>query len=193
MHSEDTSIFLLTKFEVAERQLNMAINLFFQEQDPVSIHTLAEAASQILYDISSDYGAKSIIRENKSIRPDRKKEWFTAIHSSRNFFKHAERDKYEIHEFKDEFNYMSILDAVNMYISIKTKWTPESLIFYSWFGIKYPHLMIKDTETYTLTNKIISGPQTPSPKNKKFFSDVIRRARGGNELTNVVLYSGLGK
>ena len=41
---------VLTKFEVAERQLLQAINMFFREDDPVSIQTLAEAANQVLHD-----------------------------------------------------------------------------------------------------------------------------------------------
>ena len=122
----------LTKFDVAERQLMQAIRLFSLQQDPVSIHTLAEAAAQVLYDIGDDYGVKSLTRDIERIRPEKTKEWLAIIHSSRNFFKHADRDKQATHEFKEIFNDMSLLDAVNMYTTIKKRWTPESFIFFVW-------------------------------------------------------------
>ena len=128
----------LSKFDVAERQLLLAIRLFFSSEDDVSIHTLSEAAGQILHDIGKDAGVSSIVRDSDRIRPERMKEWLAAIFKSRNFFKHADRDKGDVHEFKPEFNDMSLLDAVNMYSTLKRRWTPETLIFLVWFGLKYP-------------------------------------------------------
>jgi hypothetical protein len=66
---------LLSKFDVAERQLLQAIRMFFGEEDPVSIHTLAEAAAQVLNDIGEKYGARSFLRDSDIIREDKRKEW----------------------------------------------------------------------------------------------------------------------
>ena len=78
---------LLSKFDVAERQLNQAIHLFFENGDPVSVHTLSEAAAQVLYDIRHKFGAESKIRDSDIIKPEFKKEWLASLFSSRNFFK----------------------------------------------------------------------------------------------------------
>ncbi|MCI0917470.1 hypothetical protein JNA64_09870 [Pseudomonas stutzeri] len=59
---------ILTKFDAAERQLLQAIRLFFREEDAISIHTLPEAASQILYDIGKETGIKSMFRDSDRIR-----------------------------------------------------------------------------------------------------------------------------
>lgn len=192
MEKINTDVLHLTKFDVAERQLILAIELFFQEADPVSIHTLSEAAAQILYDIGTDYGVKSMSRDYDKIRADRKKEWLGILHSSRNFFKHADRDKNEIHEFSLVFNDMSIIDAVNMYTTIKTKWVPESLIFHTWFGMKYPHLLIKEGSSYQAFTNILTDSSSPAPENKQFFSKLIRRVRiGAISVPNTVIYFGL--
>ena len=45
MAMRDDQPLLLSKFDVAERQLLQAIRLFFKEEDEVSIHTLSEAAA----------------------------------------------------------------------------------------------------------------------------------------------------
>jgi hypothetical protein len=179
----------LTKFDVAERQLMQAIRLFFLQQDPVSIHTLAEAAAQVLYDIGDDYGVKSLTRDIERIRPKKTKEWLAIIHSSRNFFKHADRDKLATHEFKEIFNDMSLLDAVNMYTTIKKRWTPESFIFFVWFGLTYPHLLAEDSPG----NEILKNMHNmPSPNNKSQFSKLIELLRSGETvMPNVVTYFGI--
>ncbi|WP_426357868.1 hypothetical protein ACPUVO_15640 [Pseudocolwellia sp. HL-MZ19] len=112
---------MLSKFDVAERQLLQAIRMFFNDEDPISIHTLAEAAAQVICDIGTDYGVKSNLRESDKIREDKKNEWRKILFKSRNFFKHADKDKNELHEFNTELNDFSLFDAVVMYGGIKKK------------------------------------------------------------------------
>jgi len=182
----------LSKFDVAERQLTQALQLFFQEQDPVSIHTLAEAAAQVLYDIGGAYGVKSISRDNERIRPEKKKDWLSVLHSSRNFFKHADRDKQAVHEFKDIFNDTSLLDAVNMYVTIKKRWTPETLMFYVWFGLNYPELLLEDSDHYQILAKLREGPYGPSPNDKAHFGQLAKLLRSGElSMPNIAMYFGL--
>ena len=50
----------ITKQEVVSRQLETAIALFFCDDDAISIHVLASAASQILYDVCKHKGKVSI-------------------------------------------------------------------------------------------------------------------------------------
>lgn len=170
---------LLSKFDVAERQLNQAIRLFFEGGDPVSIHTLAEAASQVLYDIRSRIGAQSKIRDGDIIKPEFKKEWTAALARSRNFFKHADRDADSLHEFKDEFNDFSLLDAVNMYLSGKAAWTPETIVFIQWFSLQYPNLVRKETPFAALIeNARASQPQDPVA-HRALCARAIRELRSG--------------
>lgn len=183
---------VLTKFDAAERQLLLAIRLFFKEEDAVSIHTLSEAASQVLYDIGEEYGVQSLIRDNNRIREENRKEWLNYIFKSRNFFKHADRDKNETHEFKDEFNEFSLLDAVNLHTTIKKMWTPETFMFDTWFSLSKPDLLIEGTE---YTKKILdlrSRPTTPSTDEKHLFDEVICSLRRSEvTIPNVTLALGL--
>ena len=169
----------LTKFDVAERQLNQAILLFFDEQDPVSVHTLAEAAAQVLYDIRELTGASSIARDSDRIRPEFRKEWLAAIFSSRNFFKHADIDKDAVHTFKEEFNHYSLLDGVNMYLSAKKAWTPETMVYLAWFSTMYPHTIQEGTNFDAVVTKFRSGPQRLEVENKPLFAKGIRAMRTG--------------
>lgn len=169
----------LTKFDVAERQLNQAILLFFDEQDPVSIHTLAEAAAQVLYDIRKLTGASSIARDTDRIRPEFHREWLAAVFSSRNFFKHADKDKDAVHTFKEEFNHYSLLDGVNMYVSAKKSWTPESAVYFAWFSTMYPQTIQEGTDFDAVAAKFRSGPLRLEVENKPLFAKGIRAMRAG--------------
>ena len=133
----------VSKFDVAERQLLLAIRLFFKEEDPVSIHTLSEASSQILYDLRDTYGGNSMFKNSAFIKEEHKKEWYKKIAKSKNFFKHAEKDPNSTHEFNVTINHFSLIDAVNMYETIKKKWVPETLIYTCWFVSKYPNLLLQ--------------------------------------------------
>jgi hypothetical protein len=183
---------VLSKFDVAERQLLQVIKMFFRGDDPVSIHTLAEAAGQILSDIGEEFGARSLLKDNDLIRTDKIKEWRNHLNKSKNFFKHADRDKNETHEFKPFFNDFSLLDSSNMYSIIKKTWVPESLVFQIWFSTKYPDLLIEESE---FNKKILYGindGQFPNPENKMIYFDIINNFRNGLiSLDNVMIEYGL--
>lgn len=183
---------LLSKFDVAERQLLQAIRMFFGEEDPVSIHTLAETAAQVLNDIGEKYGAKSFLRDSDIIREDKRKEWLGLIFKSRNFFKHADRDKDQLHEFKNEFNDFSLLDAVNMYATIKKSWVPETLVFQAWFGVAHPNLMKEGTDWSMMFETAKKDGNLPDPQNKKILLNSIKAMRQGvHAIDNLTLEYGL--
>lgn len=184
---------LFSKFDVAERQLLQAIRMFFSDEDPVSIHTLAEAAAQVLNDIGDRYGAKSILRDSDMIREEKRKEWLGLIFKSRNFFKHADRDKDELHEFKNEFNDFSLLDAINMYATIKQKWVPETLVFQAWFSVAHPNLMKDGTDWSKMFEAARLDGHLPDPQNKQLLLKSINAMRQGiYVLDNLTLKYGLG-
>ncbi len=177
---------LLSKFDVTERQLLQAINMFFREEDTVSIHTLSEAAIQILRDIGADFGVKSMIRDNDIIRDDKKKEWQNVLSRSKNFFKHADRDKNEKHEFTPEFNDFSLLEGIDLHGSIKKLWMPETIIFQSWFGVAHPDLVKENSDLHAMLNTAKAGGRLPDPSNKEFMYSAINMIKHGDLITGKV-------
>ena len=128
----------LTKLDVARRQLDLAICLFFDDSDPVSIHTLTEASSQVLHDLGKAAGIANPFRENSLVRPDKRKEWINALLAARNFFKHADKDKDNTFSFNTDLNETSIIAAVSLYQALATHLTPEMDIYTRWYVLKYP-------------------------------------------------------
>lgn len=177
--------FHLTKFDVAERQLNQAIHLFFDGGDPVSVHTLAEAASQVLYDIRKEIGAVSKLRDSDRIRPEYKREWLAALARSRNFFKHADKDADVVHEFKDEFNHFSIMDGVNMLLSAKNSWTPETIVFFTWFATRHPGSIIRGNEFSALFDQYRVGLEGGDEEHRRLCVRAMRELRSFRKLAGL--------
>ena len=58
----EKAILPVSKFDAARRQLETAIRLYFFQGDPISIHTLASAAAQILHDLSRHRGGGELLQ-----------------------------------------------------------------------------------------------------------------------------------
>lgn len=108
--SKPNPIETISKLDAARRQLDSAISLYFQESDPVVVHTLACAAHQIIHDINKSKGSTDLLYEKFRTRG------FTTaqINKHYNFFKHADKDpdpNGEI-EFNPKFTEIFILFAI---------------------------------------------------------------------------------
>ncbi|MDD5618103.1 MAG: hypothetical protein PHG69_03325, partial [Candidatus Omnitrophica bacterium] len=107
----------ISKLDAAKRQLDVAINLFFKNGDPVSIHTLTAAAYDILFGLGKtakliDLGVKDV---ELYVKKGHEKEYLAIVNKAQNFFKHANRDPKETIEFNPELNPHFLLSAVKLY------------------------------------------------------------------------------
>lgn len=111
----------VTKLEVSRRQLECAVKLFFNDQDSVSVHTLTEAANNVLRDLikfkKKEKEIESIIMGKlpKFIKEEYKKEFIRKFRDPQNFFKHANKDPLARLEFRPEVNDLHLFDGVLMY------------------------------------------------------------------------------
>jgi hypothetical protein len=136
----------ITKLDAAKSQTLEAINLFFEERDPVSIHTLAGAALQILHDhfkTKKEVGkAKLILHyETPYIKNEHRKYWSNKVREAKNFFKHANKDLKKTINFETDTNAFHLLEAIMCFISLKDDffvWPIEFNVFLSWVMLKYP-------------------------------------------------------
>jgi hypothetical protein len=90
----------LPKLDVALRQLETAVTLYFQSSDPISIHTLTAAAYNVLQDIKKHRGAGfQMFKDADMVYPEKRREYVEMLNESENFFKHADRDPTSDHGF----------------------------------------------------------------------------------------------
>jgi hypothetical protein len=139
---DDSSPFeTVTKLQVAERQLRVAIRLFFERRDGIAVHTLGTAALGILRDLGRRRGIKSI-REMDFIRPERKQELDSLLNKAQNFFKHADKDPDSKLKFYYEATPFYLLDAVQLFGQPTGRQSPEGVELLAWSLVKFPDIVV---------------------------------------------------
>lgn len=130
----------ISKRDAGLRQLETAIRLFFSYADPVSVHTLAAAASTVFHDLCVRNDIEPFFEHIRAtLRPDSPKELRAMIKEFQNFFKHADRDPFQLlQNFDDEANdymlYIAVEDAHRLLGGLSA----AAQVFQAWFCACYP-------------------------------------------------------
>ena len=132
---------VVTKLQAAERQLRVAIRLFFEDRDLVAVHTLASAAQELLLGIGKRRGVGRIFKNSQLIRPNKRDEMAKLFSEAQNFFKHGSRDPDEELKFYHGTTKFYIFDAANLYIQITGRTLPEITVFQVWWAAKFPDVL----------------------------------------------------
>lgn len=163
----------ISKIEAAERQLAVAIALFLNDGDPISIHTLVGAANGILRPLCKEKGIGELLGE-ELLRPEKKKEFYDILRTPANFFKHAHKDADATLKFHPDVNQLHILDCLHLFSSLKGFVFVEGYIFLLWYVCNNPDSFISDAGR-VLREQIRS--QLPSTTGKETFREMLRAAK----------------
>ncbi len=85
---------LVPKFDAGRRQLHTAIQLWFRDDDTVSVHTLAAAAYEILHNLSRLRGSKNLLFDTPLVNDSARRDFVKHLKAPAQFLKHADRDPY---------------------------------------------------------------------------------------------------
>jgi len=134
----------LSKLDCARRQLELAIELYFMERDPVSIHTLVGAARQLLADINKHRGGKPLFTESEALKeivvPGKEAELARLFRKAEKIFKHAHNDPEATIDFSPEINEIILWETSAKYHELTSETTPAMGAINIWFAIKHPDL-----------------------------------------------------
>ena len=130
----------LSKLDVARRQLAVAIRLFFDDRDPVSVHTLAANAWEIVDVLCTRQRVNSLSGETRGhLAAGRSLKHDLINEPYRNFFEHADRDpEGTIEGFGDEMNDHVLMLAVEDLLRVEETKLLECQIFQKWYLAAYP-------------------------------------------------------
>jgi hypothetical protein len=168
----------ITKIKAAEKQLETAIRLFFENIDHLSSYTLAAASREITDDLCEKLKDEIFRAElarlgdpqkvrlsfREELRIQIKDEYFKeALGLSRkaqNFLKHADNDPHAEREelSVDELAFV-ILFGIKNFILLEKRVTPAMSTFVCWFGAAKPHLVTSDANDH-FTNLIVNMRKT---------------------------------
>ena len=125
------------KIEAAERQFCLAVQLFFEERDAVSIHTLAWAAHEIL-DRSIDSGGSLLqdLVEDAGSGTTRRE-----LEEAMRFFKHHQGAQFKEIKFIENLNEWLLLDCAMMDRELTGLALPESKVIRAWMSVRFPGIV----------------------------------------------------
>lgn len=132
-----TSTLRITKSDAARRQLEVAIRLYFAEDDQVSIHTLTSAAHQLVVDLNRARFGSPTLKETmlSLVLPEQVPEARRLLNEAANYFKHAERDTDTVLEFLTSQTEILLLDACLKYKELTGELVPTLGVYQAWFWL----------------------------------------------------------
>jgi hypothetical protein len=138
---DDDNTIRVSKLDAARRQLRTAITLWFNGGDPVSIHTLACAAYEIVHTVSKvrDPNRPGLLFD--SAPEETRKEFNDTFREAANFFKHADRDPHGLISFS-----FGLTEIFFWYAICGLDWCGESIIdeftvYLNWVRLRNPQLL----------------------------------------------------
>jgi len=166
----------ITKLDAAKRQLETAIRLYFNDADPVSIHTLTGAAHSILSDLNKKCGGRPMLISDFPIKNEYRKEFKKIITEAKNYFKHADKDPDSTIEFCPDTNDHFLFDACEKYMELTSEKVAFFIIYKAWYANKYPGTIILSHDQ----NKKIGKSMKILCGNKAEFFSKMLSVTGGN-------------
>ena len=134
----------ISKIDAAKRQLHTAIELWFRDGDPVSIHTLVSAAQEILLPIAKAKKTFLGVFDTIYIVPGKEEEYFAWMRIHQNFFKHGSIDPDETIMFNPEADDGLIRTVIQVYAGVAGMVSPLMNAYILRFLFSHPHLHNSD-------------------------------------------------
>jgi len=165
----------IKKLEAAERQLKEAITLFFEERDPVAIHTLAHAAHEILYQVGKNTRrAIPIFYKPSWLSEEARSKWAEYFKTHYNFFKHAGRREEETIIFNLDLNELVLFDCVSVCSQLGCAACPEMGTFAQWIFTKHPDWIKDDEDRERFIEELSTLQESSKLKNPSDYLQLIK-------------------
>jgi hypothetical protein len=136
----------VTKLDAARRQLDTAIELWFHDADPVSIHTLVFASHEIIHRLFKRQGGKDLLFDSSRIKEEFKKEFNIRLKKWSAFFKHAERETNpdDAIDFKEGINMVFLVLTIQGLVKMGKKLNAVESAFIFRLSLFHPDWFLED-------------------------------------------------
>jgi hypothetical protein len=174
----------VTKLDVAKRQLETAIVLYFADGDAVSVHTLCCAAYDVIHALNkkrnnplaaNDLMLKDLDRYLGS--KAEKKLFHDKLNAAQNFFKHAYGDPNETHTLNPKYTEGLLLDAVQKYARLAGACPPIMGTYFVWFLTQRPSVLDGVEMPPSIRKELNRTRRSVSKTRRTFFEDCLPTMR----------------
>lgn len=135
---------MITKSDAAVRQLGAAMRMWFREDDPVAIHTLAAASHEILHQLNKLGNHDPLLLDSDLIKDEYRKLWIDSVRKHANFFKHADRDPGAVIEFNVDITQYLFIFSMKAMAQMGIRFHVEQIAFSNWCLVHRPEIIKRD-------------------------------------------------
>ena len=150
----------LTKIDVARRQLGVALALFLEDLDPVSVHTLASAGGELAEYLAREVGStpfiEHVLQTDATMTPTA---YYRLARQHYNAFKHLNRlngtkrdDQALLAAFDDRQNHALLFIGWSDLLAATGKLPIEVQVFQVWFYASYPEKLTAKEDANRLSS-----------------------------------------
>jgi hypothetical protein len=169
----------LTKLDVALRQLNTAIELWANDDDPVSVHALAFAAHEIIHVLYRKQGHKDLLFDSSIIRDEYRADFGRSLKESANFIKHAKNDSDKTLDFDPQLSEIFLNASIIGLQIMKVPLDDLRFAYLIWLQVHRPNWfsksIFKEGVSVEVANQVRSFPK------RDFFKAIVEIRREGKQ------------
>jgi hypothetical protein len=171
----------VSKLDAARRQLRTAIRLWFYDGDPVSIHTLAYAAYEVIHAISKKRNPKrELLFDAKIVKEEYRSLMNRALKYPANFFKHANKVDEEVIEFHPKLSELFIIFAIHGVGACGEVADAEESAFWMWMALHEPDFLLAEGKKLLAERIPVEGWEMLRHTKKDEFLEMWFQARALN-------------
>lgn len=161
----------LSKMDALNRQIDTAIEIFFNNWDIVSFHTLSWNSRVVALDLAKKHKLNLWIHQ--TIKIDKRWEFERKIREPKNFFKHAEKDFDEKYFFNPDITEYLLYDAIYLFSLLnKNKLSKNMNIFNIYFYLNHQEILEEDFKKNFLAHNNIFEKINTKEKIWKIYNSI---------------------
>lgn len=180
MTASASNTLLIGKLDAARRQLDTAITLWFDDGDPVAIHTLACAAYEIIHALSKkrNPARRELLFDTTKIKVKDHAQLNIMLKHPANFFKHANNDGDSVIEFNPMLSEFFLMFSILGIRECGEKGSNIQMAWMWWFHIQKPHLLTDLGRKFLTDSVPIDTIEAARQMSKgEFFQDFLTACR----------------
>jgi hypothetical protein len=172
----------LNPLTIARSQLLTAIDIFFADGDPISVHTLAGASREILESLCRLDGIEPMTDFILKDHPTKsKKDIWAALNLYRNCFKHVgktseerEADQATLDQFDDTHNEFLLYVCVEDYVRLRKAMPVKYQVLQAWFAALHLNLLVDAAHSRSFQQAFPLIDKMHRPEQKRRGREMIR-------------------
>ena len=180
----------LSPLKVARSQLLTAVDIFFSDGDPISVHTLAGASQEILERLCRLDGVEPMTDFILKDHPTKsRKEILAAMRLYRNCFKHLgetlakrEADQATLDQFDDVQNEFLLYVCVEDYVRLRKAMPVAFQVFQVWFTALHLDLLVAEKSSSAFQTAFPELAQMERTEQKRRGREMIRLMQNDSAL-----------